>query len=275
MAEKAELDEDLAGGLKQAKSRRMLFVLVMKGGADGALIVSKMKVPPAAIADAKKRCGGSSALKGACFVEDGKYVFELAKEPPATMPQAVKLIAKRDAGLTINAICRRGDSPDLIDESDQPAAQAATAPQPQASPAVQGASAAKKGFSPVEFAKWRLNWEAARKKVLGDMLALHKAISSEFKEDEDLGKALAQAVNELLEQLNSDLDDALNAIINGKDDAARETARANAVGVIGGFKSKLASEPLVKQVEVNKFMPLSIQAPVSAALKALEGSLKG
>ena len=35
-----ELDAELAAGLKQAKGKRMYFAVVVKGGADGALIVN-------------------------------------------------------------------------------------------------------------------------------------------------------------------------------------------------------------------------------------------
>src|ERR1700694_4720436 len=98
MAKAAELDMDLAAGLKAAKSKRAYFALVLKGSNDGALIVSKTKVPPADIAAAKKQSGGSSVLKGFCQYEEGTYVFETAKQAPATAAQAVKLIAKRDAG---------------------------------------------------------------------------------------------------------------------------------------------------------------------------------
>ncbi len=103
MGKAAELDEELVGGLKAAKSKRAYFALVLKGSNDGALIVSKTKVAPTAITEAKKESGGSTIVKGFCKYEDGKYVFETAKDAPATAAQAVKIIAKRDAGLTVNA----------------------------------------------------------------------------------------------------------------------------------------------------------------------------
>ena len=121
MPKTAEIDEELAAALKQAKSKRMYFAVVVKGAADGALIVSKQKVPPTAIAEAKKKCGGSAVIKGACFVEDGKHVFEVAKEPPATLANALKLIARRDSGLTIHPICRVGGAADLLEEEEEEA----------------------------------------------------------------------------------------------------------------------------------------------------------
>ena len=111
---KQELDQELVEGLKAAKSKRCYFALVVKGGADGALVVSKTKIPPAAIAAAKKKSGGSAVVQGMVRYEDGIYVFETAKDPPATMDRLVKTIAKRDAGMTINVNCRKGSDPELL-----------------------------------------------------------------------------------------------------------------------------------------------------------------
>jgi hypothetical protein len=127
----AELDKELVDGLKAAKSKRACFALVLKGSNDGALIVSKTKVAPTAIAEAKKQSGGSAVVKGFCQYEDGKYIFETAKEAPATAAQAVKIIAKRDAGLALKAEFRVSTDPELLaGEGDA----AATAP-PKAPPA--------------------------------------------------------------------------------------------------------------------------------------------
>ncbi len=116
MAKTAELNEDLINGLKAAKSKRAYFALILKGATDGALIVSKTKVPPAQIAEAKKESGGSAVIKGFCTYEDGTYVFETAKQAPATAAQAVKLIAKRDAGLALKAEFRVSTDPELLTE---------------------------------------------------------------------------------------------------------------------------------------------------------------
>jgi len=114
MAKTAELDKDLVDGLKAAKSKRAYFALVLKGSNDGALILSKTKVTPADITEAKKKSGGSAVLKGFCQYEDGKYIFETAKEAPATAAQAVKLIVKRDAGMAVHAEFRVSTDPELL-----------------------------------------------------------------------------------------------------------------------------------------------------------------
>src|SRR5580704_11812654 len=103
MAKATELDKDLAAGLKAAKSKRCYFVLVLKGGTDGALLVSKTKIAAPAIAEAKKKSGGSAVVMGFVSYEDGIYIFETAKVPSATAVQAVKTIVKRDAEQSIKA----------------------------------------------------------------------------------------------------------------------------------------------------------------------------
>jgi serine/threonine protein kinase len=111
-----DIDSELATNVKAAKNKRMYFAFVAKGSSDGALVLSKTKVPPALISDAKKKSGGTQVFKGACFGEDGKLVFELAKEPPATMDAALKKVVQRDAGLTQACVCRVGTNPDLADD---------------------------------------------------------------------------------------------------------------------------------------------------------------
>jgi len=114
MAKVVELDKDLVDGLKAAKSKRAYFVLVLKGSNDGALIVSKTKVAPTEIAESKKRSGGTAVVAGFCSYEDGTYVFETAKDAPATADQAVKNITKRDAGLVVKAEFRLSNDPELL-----------------------------------------------------------------------------------------------------------------------------------------------------------------
>src|ERR1700757_4088678 len=172
---KQELDQELVEGLKAAKSKRCYFALVVKGGADGALVVSKTKIPPAAIAAAKKKSGGSAVGQGMVRYEDGIYVFETAKDPPATMDRLVKTIAKRDAGMTINVNCRKGSDPELLAIDGEGNGQATTT-EPQK-------TGVKTGFSAAEFNKARASWTAAKQKVHSDMEHLSAAIRDEVPDE--------------------------------------------------------------------------------------------
>jgi hypothetical protein len=129
MAKAAELDSGLVAGLKLAKNARVYFALVLKGPNDGKLILSKTKVPRTAVNDAKKQCGGSTVLKGFCRYDEDTHVFETAKEAPATASQAVRAVAKRDAGSAIKAEFRISTDPELLaDEAEAPAVVGQAAP---------------------------------------------------------------------------------------------------------------------------------------------------
>jgi hypothetical protein len=117
-----EKDEKLAAALKQAKSAakgsEFFFAVVIKGG-DSVLLVDKKKVSPKDIADAKKRCGGTSVVEGRCFGADGKLVFETRKEPPSTLATALKEAMKRDAGVTLAVDTRQGTDADKSEMETQ------------------------------------------------------------------------------------------------------------------------------------------------------------
>ncbi len=129
-----DIDSELAANVKIAKTKRMHFAFVAKGSSDGALVLAKSKVPPALITDAKKKSGGTQVFKGACFGEEGKLVFEMAKDPPATLATALKKVIQRDASVSIPCICRIGTDPDLADDAAA-TTPAATTPTPATSAA--------------------------------------------------------------------------------------------------------------------------------------------
>lgn len=126
-----EVDKELAAALKLAKTKRMYFALVMKGGAQGTLIVQKMKIPPGKIDAAKKELGGAAVVRGTCMGEDGALVFETAKPPAPAVAKLIKKIAKEEAGLTINPVARVAQKPDEDDDetdADESEEQASTKP---------------------------------------------------------------------------------------------------------------------------------------------------
>ena len=96
----------------------MYAAVVAKGSTDGKLLMSKAKVKPSEISDAKKAVGGGTVLRAATLFENGVYVFELNKEPPATLAQLIKKLAKEQAGLMIRVLCRKGTK--LQDLGEEP-----------------------------------------------------------------------------------------------------------------------------------------------------------
>src|SRR5262249_55416435 len=128
-------DQELAAALKQARSKKMFFALVAKG-AEGKLIVGKKKNLPKNNAGAKKEIGGGTPVSGKCFGENGTMVFLVAKPAPPTLAALVRKIAKREAGMSIDAEFRVGGDADADEPEDTgAAAPAATAPAADAPPA--------------------------------------------------------------------------------------------------------------------------------------------
>ncbi len=96
------VDTELLVALKQAKTKKMFFAYVPRGGADGKLMVAKKKIAPKEIAEAKKEINGGPPVTGKCFAEGGVMVFQVAKPAAPALAATVKKVTKRETGLTID-----------------------------------------------------------------------------------------------------------------------------------------------------------------------------
>jgi hypothetical protein len=94
---------ELAAALKMAKSREMYFAFINKGS-DGMLVVSRSEISPGELLELKKEAGGGTIIEGTLSGPLGDLVFTVEKEPPPTLPAAIKKVVKRDAGIAINPI---------------------------------------------------------------------------------------------------------------------------------------------------------------------------
>ncbi len=270
MAKTEELDKDLVDGLKQAKSKRSYFALVLKGGSDGAIIISKQKVPPGAINEAKKKCGGSAVVKGACFYEDGKYVFEMAKEPAATLPNAIKVIVKRDAGLTIQPVCRKGTNADLLDEEVQTG--------PATPTATDGKQQKTQGSLPeaAKYEKALQTWEQASAAALS---ATDKLLSALSGMEDELAQAIAGVIQKMRNDFPDTLDDALTGLAksakagNSADSATYQMKSEIAIKAALAYLNNNAKT--IDGCEQNPFgVNVSFRAPLTEALKQVLVNVK-
>jgi hypothetical protein len=275
MGNTAELDKDLIDGLKAAKTKRCYFVLVLKGGTDGALLVSKTKVAAPAIAEAKKSSGGSAVVQGFVSYVDGAYLFETAKIPPATAAQAVKTIAKRDAGMTFQALFRMGSDAELAGADGEgqaaPAATAQAAQQatPQTTPQGPLPEAAK-------YATALQDWEQASAAALS---ATDKLISALEATNDELALAIASVVDQLKADFPDTLDDALtNLAKSAKEGKAGDTESWRNKSEIA-IKAALAylnnNAQTIAGCEDNPFgVGVAFRAPLTEALKKVLISVK-
>jgi hypothetical protein len=265
MGNTAELDKDLADGLKAAKTKRCYFALVLKGGTDGALLVSKTKVPAPAIAEAKKKSGGSAVVSGFVSYEDGTYVFETAKPPAGTAAAAVKTIAKRDAGQTIKAIFRQSTDPELLALDGSPEATPATGTtkttEPQATPKTSALGPLPEA---AKYATALQDWQQAAAAALSATDKLTATL-------EATGDELALAIVEIIDKLKADFPDTLDDVLTNLAKTAKDGKAADAEGWRN--KSEIAIKAALAYLGNNAATidaceknPFGISVPFRAAL---------
>lgn len=133
--------------------------------------------------------------------------------------------------------------------------------------------AAKPAEGPrVAFAKSRLAWIAARKKMEGEIEKLRGEIVAAFEDDgegPELDKLYRDRVAPVLQTLDDSLADKLDEAANAADPAQHQKLVEEAKGIIKGYSDFLASEPLIADLDDNPFVPLSIKATMTATLAAL------
>ncbi len=272
MGKTVELDKNLADGLKAAKSKRCYFALVLKGAADGALLVSKTKIAAPAIGEAKKKSGGSATVVGFVSYEDGLYVFDTAKPAAATAAQAVKIIVKRDAELSVHAEFRVSADPELATLGDGQTASGAGGAQtgqPTSSTAQKGTTPKGAAQKPLpEAAKYAAaltTWEQASAAALS---AVGKLVSGLEGTGDEVALSIASVIKELQASFPDTLDDALTALAKAAEWGNPEDAETYRVRAEIAIKASLAYlNNNALTIEGCEHNPLGISVPFSAALK--------
>jgi hypothetical protein len=127
-----EIDKELVTAVKSARGGKpMQFAFVPKGQ-EGKLLVAK-KVTAKQVDGLKKEVGATVAFRGRCVGVDGVLVFELVKDPPATLMAQLKKRLKEDAGLTVPLEVRvAADAEAEVPEGDGDGGVPAASPTPTA-----------------------------------------------------------------------------------------------------------------------------------------------
>lgn len=268
MGENSGTDKDLASALKAAKTKRMFFAMVAKGGSDGCLIVSKTKVPASQIAEAKKKSGGTAVIRGVVYGQDGQLVFETAGEAPATAEKLAKKLAKESAGMSINPVFQVNES--LADEEggeDEGAEGNETAS------GESGDQVASKPASVVAYTKARLSWNDATQAVYNDLDQLSSKLGDEFPDEEEMMSRVVQAIVTFLEQFEVQLNEALDDALNATDDTARQAEHKKVIDIVEQYRKFVAVDPLVKQIKANPFVSIDLQAHLDKSLNTIRTQL--
>jgi hypothetical protein len=132
------------------------------------------------------------------------------------------------------------------------------------------------GAGPVTYAKSRLAWLAARKKVESDIETLRQRIVDTFK-DEPIAPQLETSyktkVAPVLATLDESLADTLDAAVNATNPQQRATLVKEAKDIMQKYAQYLTSEPLIKDLDENPFVPLSIRATVGGTISTLSKAI--
>jgi hypothetical protein len=128
----------------------------------------------------------------------------------------------------------------------------------------------------VAYAKSRLAWIAARKKMESEVEKLRAEILTYYK-DADMEGALADAyskrVGPMLEALDEELADKLDEATNATDPDARAKLVTEAKAAIARYQSFLSQDKSIAALDQNPFVPLAIQQTMTVTLAALSASV--
>jgi len=78
----------------------------------------------------------------------------------------------------------------------------------------------------------------------------------------------------VLELFDDSLDEVLDAASNAADTAARAPLHDRARVLIARYQGFLHTDPLVRELDANPFVPIAAQATLSATLALLAGKLR-
>ena len=132
------------------------------------------------------------------------------------------------------------------------------------------------GIGAPAYAKSRMAWVAALKRVDGEVEKLKTGLKSAAGHP-DIEKMLEQSfkttVEPSLAQLNTTLSDKLDEL----DKATEANAHAKLLGevrqIISTFQQHAASDPVISQLDNNPFVPVAIGKTITATLSALSSAL--
>ncbi len=115
----SELKTALQNATKAPSGKPYFFAMVIKGGVEGALFADRRKVPTKWVDAAKKEFNTSTVVRGLCFGDEGKLVFETAKPGTSSMEAMAKRLAQVQCGLTIKPEFRQGRDENQIAEEEE------------------------------------------------------------------------------------------------------------------------------------------------------------
>lgn len=263
---------------KRDPERTVNFAFV--DGKDKAPAVLAMSPKVAArklFAKLQAETGVKVGAYGSAWVDGTSLMLQLDK-PLSGLVKKIRAPVKECGFRIAKAVLWNADGSvfEQDDETDAPATPdtPSTAPSPASSPSPANAGAPK-DVSIVKLQQARLAWDAARKKVRGEITALQKEILKKAQGEPDFGeialviKDFESLKNGFDEQLIDKLDEALNA-----QPEQRQRLHGQAAALIQRYQAEVDGHPLLRSLDDNPFLPVTVQATLNRTLGYLSQQLK-
>jgi hypothetical protein len=203
-----------------------------------------------------------------------RTLMDLAKQIPQADP--ARQTELKGIAVQAQAALKGGDAAGAnaaIQQLQTALGSSSTAPATGASPAPPGANApAIDAGAKAAFAKARLVWLAARKKVEADVASLQKELSAAFKDHPDAPKLEAgftARIEKVMSQLDEELSDKLDEAANATDPARHAKLVGEAKGVIQRYQAFLANDRTLADIDANPFVPVTIEKTMMGTLSVL------
>jgi hypothetical protein len=223
---------------------------------------STAAAPPAAPASDQAPAPPAAADLSALSRTLTGLVMRLAKADPS---QQTRL-----KGLAVQAQAR-------LKASDQAGAAAAVDELRTALDSIPPAApAAPEPAAATPYAKARVAWLKTRQQVETDIGKLQTTFASAFKDHEmadHLQSAFQTRVEKVLDQLDIELADKLDAVSRATDPAEHVELVGEARQIMQRYQRYVASDPTLSELDANPFVPLSIQKTLTTTLSVLSKTL--
>jgi hypothetical protein len=128
----------------------------------------------------------------------------------------------------------------------------------------------------VAYAKSRLAWIAARKKVEAEFEKLVNSVAEQYAPDKDdhiVRQRLRSRLGPLIATFDESLADKLDEATNEADPARRQELVAEARAIISRYEAYIASEPLFDEMDANPFAPTAVKKTMMQTLQALSSAV--
>jgi hypothetical protein len=130
---------------------------------------------------------------------------------------------------------------------------------------------ARPGGTSVKFQALRLQWVQTRQRLGAEVAKLTQAILEQSSESEQSAEVRSGVgvLDGILGQLDERLVDALDELYVCDDDRKRTRLTADARAIINEYAMFVASDPLMRAIDQNPFIPVNIAAQATTTLQAL------